>query len=393
MGKPKLLILAKAYPPNTGGVETYSEEVALAYKSFGYQVFVVTQREAPASECIEGGIRVINVGPGRQIFVFIRMIRIVSSLVKHHRFQFTHATTWRVGLVVALLRHPRPLFVTVHGREIAQTGRLLLPLMHFVFRNVSRSVVISSCSLGICSKIEPLLQSKGVVSWNGLSYRSIAQTRSRLDQKKDSNKTVKILSVCRLVRRKNVEGTLRALHILKNRGAENWVFEIAGSGPQLEFLKSLAAELGLAEQVTFLGHRPRHEIPDLYSGTDIFVHPQTHSHDPADFESFCLTIVDAMSFGLPVIAGTAGAPAEYLTHGELGFVVDGTDHSALADELIELITDQDLRTRIGRAAKAWALNTLSWPNHVERLLKAADIAPPIGPQQIESYTPGSQKTT
>jgi glycosyltransferase involved in cell wall biosynthesis len=114
---------------------------------------------------------------------------------------------------------------------------------------------------------------------------------------------------------------------------------IAGDGPLREPLSALVHELGLDERALLLGHR--RDVPAILTASDVFVHPSRE-------EPFGLSILEAMSAGLPPIAYREGGPAE--TIGEGGVLVEPGDVPGLADAMTRLALDRALRERLGGIA-------------------------------------------
>ena len=117
---------------------------------------------------------------------------------------------------------------------------------------------------------------------------------------------------------------------------------IIGGGRREAEMRRLAAELGLAGRVHFLG--PRDDVPDLLSALDIFVLP-SHS------EGVSLALLEAMAAGLPVIATRVGGLPEVVTDGENGLLIPPQDPEALATALERLLADPDLAQKLGENAR------------------------------------------
>lgn len=357
----RVLVLAKAYPPNLGGVETYSEQVASAYARAGFATTVLTQFDGPLGRMKTGKIKVINVGPGPQWLVFARLLR---ELWRQRRIDFAcvHATTWRVA-IPAILAGRNPLIVTAHGREVAQTGMLLRPLMREVFRRCRQILVISNYAREVCSAVVPGFEKRAVVAWNGISWPEEAPRQT------SGQPPFRILTACQLTQRKNVAAAVGALARLMERGIDGVQLEIAGDGPERQSLERLAQELKISGNVTFLGFVPRARMPAVYRRADLFLHPQSHAHDSRDFESFCIAVADALAFGLPTIAGRHGAPSEYITHDQNGWLVEGDDTDEIA-RLIEVAVTNSERARVmGARARAFAVAEFSWDKHISPVLQ------------------------
>lgn len=100
---------------------------------------------------------------------------------------------------------------------------------------------------------------------------------------------------------------------------------VAGTGPDAKALQALAQQLGLSQQVTFLGFVPDEQLVALYRLADFFVMPSV-----AELQS--LATLEAMACGLPVIAADAGALPELVKPGQNGslFQPDKSDQLALS---------------------------------------------------------------
>ena len=118
---------------------------------------------------------------------------------------------------------------------------------------------------------------------------------------------------------------------------------IVGGGRRIDEVQALAASLGLAGQVHFLG--PRRDVPDLLNAMDIFVLP-SHS------EGVSLALLEAMAAGLPVIATAVGGLPELVTDGKTGLLIPPRDADALARALNRLLSDPALAKQLGTNARA-----------------------------------------
>jgi glycosyltransferase involved in cell wall biosynthesis len=118
---------------------------------------------------------------------------------------------------------------------------------------------------------------------------------------------------------------------------------IVGGGRRMDEVRALAASLGLAGAVHFLG--PRHDVPDLLNAMDIFVLPSYS-------EGLSLALLEAMAAGLPVVATAVGGTPEVVTEGDNGLLIPPRDAAALAGALERLLTDPALAQRLGAKAQA-----------------------------------------
>lgn len=112
--------------------------------------------------------------------------------------------------------------------------------------------------------------------------------------------------------------------------------------PLAEKLKQKVAELGLAEHVKFLGFLERSRIIDIAQKTDICVFPSR-------YETACYTCLEAMSYGVPVVASRVGGLPEYCIDGECGLLFETGNSEDLAEKIITLASDLALRKRFAAA--------------------------------------------
>ena len=120
-------------------------------------------------------------------------------------------------------------------------------------------------------------------------------------------------------------------------------FALVGTGRVEGELKSLAAELGVDDVVTFPGFRS--EAPDILRSFDIVAHPSVST------EGFPNSIVEAMACGRPVIGSKIAGIPEAVIHGRTGLLVEPRDEGALMEAIRGLISDADLRREMGKAAR------------------------------------------
>ncbi len=372
--RPKVLICAKGYPPDVGGVQTYSEYLARAYAKAGLEPVVISSRPGETGwldlDYPEGKVRLFNVGQGQQTRLFFRMLVSARRILAAERFAFLHPTTWRPALALAPWWRRHIVLLTVHGQEVLSTPRPLVRPMRWALRTADVVAAVSRPTL--MAARSALAGGKAKGDWfavhNGLSYAQDAAAYARPAR---PNGPVRIYSFSRLAERKNIEGGLRALRMLRDRGIENFDYVIGGGGPLKERIAALIGELGLSDKVRMAGYIEEADIPERYKACDIFLHPQTAPRGGTDLEGFGLAIADAMSFGALAIVGEAGGPADFVTNEENGLVVDGAQVTQIADALASVLTDEDRLQRIARTGRDWTLAHLSWDRHAAEILKHA----------------------
>jgi glycosyltransferase involved in cell wall biosynthesis len=151
----------------------------------------------------------------------------------------------------------------------------------------------------------------------------------------------KILTVANLRAEKAHEVLLQAASAMLSRHP-HLQFQIAGDGPRLGELRALASALGIADRVTFLGHRE--DVPALLAQADAFVLPSRS-------EAFPNGAIEAMAAGLPVVASAVGGLLDLIEPGRTGLLVPPDDPLALADALDGLVRAPARGAALGAAAR------------------------------------------
>jgi sugar transferase (PEP-CTERM/EpsH1 system associated) len=163
-------------------------------------------------------------------------------------------------------------------------------------------------------------------------------------------------TVGRLVPIKDQALLLRAARVLDDRGV-NVSVALAGEGPELEQLRTLAGALSLSSRVHFLG--ASRSIPDFLNALDVFVLPSVS-------EGMSNTVLEAMSSGLPVIATSVGGNPELIEDQVSGRLFQSGDLIKLAEYLLNLAKDQQIRRALGAMARARILGSYRLDSMLDR---------------------------
>ena len=118
---------------------------------------------------------------------------------------------------------------------------------------------------------------------------------------------------------------------------------------------------GSAMEVEFTGFVPAEQLPAYYQSADVYCAPSTGG------ESFGIVLLEAMAAGTPVLASRIPGYADVLTHGREGFLVEPRDSAAIAVGIVRLLSDPDLRARMGEAGRRTA-SRYDWPIIARRVL-------------------------
>lgn len=162
-----------------------------------------------------------------------------------------------------------------------------------------------------------------------------------------------IAAVGRLVANKGMDRLLLAFAAAAASPALAGVdLVIAGDGPEQDRLAGMARDLGVAERTHLIGPLGRTQVRALLDGALAHVVPSL-------VEAFGIVVLEGWRSGVPVVVTNRGGPAEFVTDGVDGLLVDPDDTTRLAEALIALATDPGLRARLGNAGRTTA-SRFSW---------------------------------
>jgi glycosyltransferase involved in cell wall biosynthesis len=147
--------------------------------------------------------------------------------------------------------------------------------------------------------------------------------------------------VARLAAVKNIDTAIHAVRLACEK-VPTLRLRIVGDGPARPSLEALTERLGLRQNVEFAGESQ--DVPRELADASMFVLPSLS-------EGISLSLLEAMSAGLPVVATAVGGNAEVVEDGETGILVPAQDSSAMAQAIVRLATNPELAGRMGAAGR------------------------------------------
>ncbi len=363
----RVLMLSDYYPPHSGGgVEVVTEHLATGLAARGHDVRVLTLRTAGGfrNEVISG-VSVSRVSAieltgliGVQFAVSPTLLPVLMANLRSFKPDVIHAHNlfFRTTELAAALRifSRTPLVTTLHLGEMTGGGRLFRSMVRVYEAIVGRCVLHKSDRITAVSEavaVHAIRRGAGsdvTVIPNGVDVSRFAPGEGGPDGKT-------VLFVGRLVPNKGPDVLLRALPSLAAAFPEVRVL-VTGDGPMRGKLTRLAAALGVADVVEFLGHRS--DIPELMKEASVFVRPST-------LEGLPLTVLEAMSTGIPVVATPVGGTPEIVLHGKTGYIIPMGDHNALSDRIVQVLKSPDEAQQMGARARDLVMSDYTWDRAVD----------------------------
>ncbi len=238
------------------------------------------------------------------------------------------ATTTRLALLTA--GHPSWWNYLLHRRTLAAGGQHFICVSEFIRRQV--------VTLGFP-------ESRTEVHYIGVDTDAIQPTSSRLPEPM-------VLHVARLVEKKGTRDLIAAFALVRQRVPEAKLV-IIGDGPLRASLRRQVQELSLTDHVSFRGAQPYAEVLQFMARAWLIALPSVQAKT-GDAEGFGLVLAEAAASGVPSVATRHGGIPEAVKDGETGVLCAEHDSTTLATAIIDLLRDDALRNRMGRAARRHA---------------------------------------
>lgn len=219
-------------------------------------------------------------------------------------------------------------------------------LIRHLYRKSDYNIAVSEGAKSDLSKYCGLPKNKIITIYNAVDTDKVRRESNEklendLEEILRDRNTKKIVTSGRLTEQKNHELLIRAYKKIKDRS--NTKLLIVGQGEKKAELQALANRLGIGDEVLFLGWRKNPF--NIIAQCDLFVLS-------SNWEGLPLVIIEAMSLGTPVISTDCpSGPREILEDGKYGILVKPKDENKLADAITELISDNELRSKLGELSK------------------------------------------
>ena len=282
------------------------------------------------------------------IFQWMAVLRMLLS----QRFDVVHAhwlfpQGFVAGIAKCLLPRFPALVCTSHGTDLnSLQGGLFTRIKRFAIRQSDAFTVVSAAMQLKAQSLDVDLQKTSVIPM-GVDARVLfsPDTVPRTSQQ--------LLFVGRLDSQKGLDTVLRAMPgILVD--CPHCSLLIVGSGPERLRLQDQVDQLGIAGSVTFAGAIPNRELVNYYRRATLLVFPSVGS------EGLPVVCAEALACECPVIASDFSSVHEIVQHGVNGVVFLAGDSTALAQAIVQLLSDPERRAAMGVAGREYVLAHFDW---------------------------------
>jgi L-malate glycosyltransferase len=350
-----ILVVNYEYPPLGGGGGVMTKSLVENFPK-GHNIHVLTSgiNGLKSYEYVNG----IHIHRARVFFrgdmskaSFVSLIAFVFSglfkgigIVKKYKIDLIHSVfvlpSGLVGFILAKIFEKKHL-VTIIGGEVYDPSKKISASANSITRFVGKLVLnnanrIFAISNDMAKRAKNIYKLQKPVSVIGIGIDLPKRQKNVTD-----HKYFTVVTVARLVKRKNVDNLLIAIAKMPK---DRIRLIIGGGGPEMSALRRLTSKLNIKKQVSFIGIIDTKKRNRLLSKANCFVLVSLH-------EGFGIVYLEAMSYGLPVIAGRTGGQNDFLVHGKTGYLVTEGNPEKLARAILKLKRNKVLIRKIGRYNK------------------------------------------
>lgn len=351
----RVLHVGKFYPPSRGGMERVVQVLCEAERaSVDSQALVANDGPRTVREVVQG-VPVTRVGALAKVGAvaacptFPWWLRKLESDVI-----VVHEPNPLAIVAHALVRPHSRLLVWIHAEVVRPQWRYKVfyrPFLRRILSLADRIIVASPPMRDLAEELRDFREKVVVIPYAvDPDQHALAPSCRQLVEKIRGEHTRPLaLFVGRMVPYKGVDVLLRALKDVDARAI------LVGTGPLKETWEALAADLGLAERVQFVGDVDQPTLTALYHACDVFVLPSV-----TRAEAFGMVQLEAMACGKPVISTLLPSGVPWVNRdGETGLVVPPFDVEALQLALMRLLSDPALRSAMGERGRARVVTEFS----------------------------------
>ncbi|HVJ68462.1 MAG TPA: glycosyltransferase [Caulifigura sp.] len=338
----------------TGGLERLLVEFGRLANRDRYLLEFVSLTDAgpPADDLRALGVHVRSLGfpkaGKREVYRSLKTLfrdRSIDIVHTHNTYPHFYATLAAVSARVPVIVN------TQHGRGCGNGWK---DHLQFTIANhfTDRVVGVSEDATNLCRQQNPASAAKMMRLWNGIDVGRFKFTGPA--------RNLTAVSVGRLSSEKDFATLVRAVAIVRKQVPEFRLLMV-GDGAERPALETLSRELGVGDVITFLGER--HDVPALLTQAGFYV-------ASSRTEGISLTILEAMSVGLPVVTTAVGGSPEIVDDGVTGYLAPAQNTEALADAIVRMCERRDEWPAIGTAGRARVeqhFNVRTMMNGYERL--------------------------
>jgi phosphatidyl-myo-inositol dimannoside synthase len=362
----KILIVTQQFPPQVGGIATYTYNIAKNWPDAEKNVVVLTKSKQSKKE---SSFKILNSGFNSfkiMIDIWFATRKNKIDLVHLHcAYKYPSCIGWFFRKII---KKPYRLFlhsidfnyikknkhrknkikrICNSAHEIIVNSEYLKHQFDKNFEESNRQLkIVYPCPTDYFfdePQVEKIEELKKKLALEG---KKVVLTIARMDEGKGFSRLISILS-----------------KVLKQ--SPNLVWIIIGDGSKKKLFIDLIKKNNLQNIIRYIGSIPNEDLIKYYHLADLFVlltHP-----DPEAEEDWATVFMEASASGLPILAGRVGGVDEAIKDLQTGVIVDVNQEEQVAKNMIELLKNKEYSKKLGQQGKQWVKENFDWSREIQKL--------------------------
>jgi phosphatidylinositol alpha-1,6-mannosyltransferase len=342
MEKIKILFISRAYPPVVGGIENQNYELG---KWLGKIA----------------DVKIIANKKGKKflpLFLPYAIFYTLFNLRKYDVLLLGDGVLSIIGWKVKFF-YKKPVICVIHGLDLTFKNILYQKLWVKLFlKRIDKLIAVGNETARVATE-RGIAENKIVFIPNGVDTEKHLISANRSDLEKivthslENKKT--ILTSGRLARRKGVAWFIKNV---MPKLSEDFLYIIAGDGPDKENIKIAIEENNLKNRVMMLGYVPDSVRNILFNSVDLFIQPNIKI--PGDMEGFGISVIEAGACQLPVLASNIEGLKDAIKEGHNGFLVESENAESFVEKINKLFSQGNPRELFGQVVRNYVVENYSW---------------------------------
>jgi glycosyltransferase involved in cell wall biosynthesis len=351
--KPEILFITRNYPPQVGGIETYSYELIRSFEEHHTVLKIILGK------------------PKKHLVWFIPYAFFKAfQQIKRGNVRRVHLCDGLLSPLGMLLKWflPVRVSVTIHGLDITYGNSLYQSVVPRCTARLDKVICVSNHTQMECIQ-RGIPADKCLVILNGVNSAGLEILQPRDECRFDlerrlgvalQGKTI-LLTVGRLVPRKGVAWFVK--EVMPHLDG-SYLYLVVGDGPESKLISSLVRQFRLESRVFLMGRITERNRNRLFHSSDVFIMPNVQID--GDVEGFGIAAIEAGVCGLPVIASDMQGLRDAVLDGKTGFLVQAGEVQGFIDRIRKMDLDRD-------DIRSLTIETFDWQKIVQRYRQALGL--------------------
>lgn len=331
--------------------------VIFSLNSFNFEIY----EQYPNIRCFHAGFEENSSLKGFQKLKYLKTIFLLKKLIKEFKPDYLHAHYASSYGFLGALTCFSPYYISVWGTDVFEFPKNGFA-QKLVFKfNMWMATKIFSTSHVMAKEVSLYTNKNIFVIPFGVNIDSFRPEEKKLHLFPENS--VVVGTVKTLDTKYGIQVLIRAFSEVKHKFKDFQLkLLIVGKGPLDQEFKTLADQVGVAEDTIFTGFIPVEKVPLYHNLIDISVFPSICS------ESFGVAVIEASACEKPVIVTRKGGLPEVVEENVTGLIIPANDVDALADSINLLLYNPDLRKKMGIAGRSRVTKLYDWKSNLNEMI-------------------------